>query len=287
MDRTAILSGALTALACVIGGCGGERRLTVGSKNFTEQLIVGEILAQHLEARLGVPVDRKLNLGGTLLAHQALVSGEIDLYPEYSGTALLNVVKAPAEAGARAVEDRVRAAYRERWNIEWMAPLGFNNTFAMVVKPEDAIVTLSDAAKRAKPWKLGVGYEFETRPDGLAGLRKIYGLPLAGAPKAMDLGLLYAALEQDRVDMIAASATDGLIAARRLRVLTDDRGYFPPYHAAVAVRAPALDRWSGLRAALEELAGTMSDDTMRRLNYAVDGEHRAVEAVAAEWLASR
>src|ERR1039458_8095843 len=251
-------------LACVLAllsglGCSRARPLTVGSKNFTEQIVLGEIVAQQLERRLGGKVDRKLDLGGTLLAQHALRSGEIALYLESTGTALTAVLTLAPLSDPAAVLERVRAEYRKRWRLEWLDPLGFDNTFAMVVRGPDArsqgIATLTDAARRKQGWTLGVGYEFLQRPDGLAGLLQTYHLPLAGAPKSMDLGLLYSALEQKQVDMAAANATDGMLSVLDVKVLRDDRHYFPPYQAAVIVRAESLAGHPGLRAALDQLAG--------------------------------
>ncbi|MGA2738258.1 MAG: glycine betaine ABC transporter substrate-binding protein [Bryobacteraceae bacterium] len=282
-------------LACVVAllsglGCSHTRPLTVGSKNFTEQIILGEIVAQQLERRLPGKVDRKLDLGGTLLAQQALRNGEIDLYPEYTGTALTAVLKLAPSSDPGAVLERVRAEYRKRWGLEWLDPLGFDNTFAMVVRGPDAraagIESLTDAARRKQGWTLGVGYEFLQRPDGLAGLLQTYRLPLAGAPKSMDLGLLYSALEQKQVDMAAANATDGMLSVLDVKVLRDDRHYFPPYQAAIIVRAAALERFPGLRAALGQLSGKLTAAAMRDLNHQVDGKHRPVAQVAREWLAS-
>jgi osmoprotectant transport system substrate-binding protein len=280
-----------TASACLLLlalGCSRSRPLTVGSKNFTEQIILGEIAAQQIERRLGQKVDRKLDLGGTLLAQQALASGAIDMYPEYTGTALMAILKLAPSSSPVAVLERVRAEYRKRWRLEWLDPLGFDNTFAMVVRGADAraqgIETLSDAARRKQGWTLGVGYEFLQRPDGLAGLLATYHLPLAGAPKSMDLGLLYSALEQKQVDMAAANATDGQLSVLDVTVLRDDRHYFPPYQAALVVRADTLAAHPGLRAALNQLAGRLSDSVMRNLNYEVDGKHRQVAEVAREWL---
>jgi osmoprotectant transport system substrate-binding protein len=274
----------------MLTGCGRSHRFTVGSKNFTEQLILGEIVAQQVERRLGDKVERKLDLGGTLLAQQALEKGEIDLYPEYTGTALTAVLKLPPSADAKAVLERVRAEYRKRWNLEWLDPLGFNNTFAMVVRGPDAraekLETLSDAARRKQGWKLGAGYEFLQRPDGLPGLLKTYHLPLDGSPKSMDLGLLYRALEQKQVDMAAANATDGMLVKLDVTILRDDRHYFPPYQAALVVRSESLAAHPGLRAALEALTGKLSDEAMRSLNYQLDGKHRGAAEVAREWLAS-
>jgi osmoprotectant transport system substrate-binding protein len=280
--------------ACILAllslaGCARTRPLTVGSKNFTEQILLGEIVAQHLERRLGQKVDRKLDLGGTLLAQEALRSGQIDLFPEYTGTALTAVLKLAPLSDPGAVRERVRAEYRRRWNLEWLDPLGFNNTFAVVVRGPDAraagLETLSDAARRKQPWRLGAGYEFGQRPDGLPGLLATYQLPLDGTPRSMDLGLLYQALEQKQVDMVAANATDGMLSVLDVRVLRDDRHYFPPYEAALVVREQSLRAHPGLRAALEELSGRFSDGVMRKLNYEVDGRHRRVADVAREWLA--
>lgn len=285
----AALAGALgLGAAAAAGGCARRAALVVGSKNFTEQTLLGEIAAQQLERRLGRPVARKLDLGGTLLAHEALVAHQIDLYPEYTGTALSAILKKPLASDPKAVFETVASEYRSRWKLVWLPPLGFDDTFAMVIRGADArsgaIATLSDAARRVAPWRLGVGYEFVERPDGLAGLRKTYGLPLDGAPKTMDLGLLYRALEGKEVDMIAANATDGPLAALDVTVLADDRHYFPPYEAAFVVSEACLAREPAVRAALEELSGTLTSAKMRTLNFEVAGRHRRVADVAREFL---
>lgn len=271
--------------------CAGDKPITVGSKNFTEQVILGEIVAQHVSLRLSQRVDRKLNLGGTLLAHQAMLQGGLDLYPEYTGTALTSILKLPLSSDPAEVFAKVRAEYQARFGILWLDPLGFNNTFAMVIRGEDArrsrIESLSDAARHAagkEGWTLGVGYEFQQRPDGLPGLLKTYRLPLKGSPKTMDLGLLYKALEQKQVDMVAANATDGLLSVMDVKVLRDDKRYFPPYQAALTVRAGALAARPGLKEALEQLSGKFSDEIMRALNYQVDGKHRPVNEVAVTFL---
>lgn len=289
MDRTQIVACLIIGLwVGGIVGCTKERPITVGSKNFTEQVILGEIVAQHLEHRLGRHVDRKLNLGGTMLAHQALVGGEIDLYPEYTGTALTTILKLPPAHDPAAAMALVRAEYQTRFGVEWMDSLGFNNTFAMVIRGEDArkskIATLSDAARYSPGWNLGVGYEFQQRPDGLAGLLKTYNLPIHGSPKTMDLGLLYKALEQREVSMVAANATDGQLSVLDVLILQDDKRYFPPYDCALAVRTESLEANPPLRQALTELAGLFTDLTMRKLNYQVDGIHRPVREVAEQFL---
>ncbi|HET7909419.1 MAG TPA: glycine betaine ABC transporter substrate-binding protein [Nitrospira sp.] len=290
MGRTEIVACVIVGL-CVsagIAGCTREQSVTVGSKNFTEQVILGEIVAQHLEHRLGRRIDRKLNLGGTMLAHQALVRGEIDLYPEYTGTALTAILKVPPVHDRAAGIALVRGEYQKRFGLEWLEPLGFNNTFAMVIRGDDAhkhkIATLSDAARYAPGWTLGVGYEFQQRPDGLAGLLKTYRLPIHGTPKTMDLGLLYRALEQRQVTMVAGNATDGQLSALNVVVLEDDQQYFPPYDCGLVVRPDILKDHPAMREALGELVGRFSDQTMRKLNHQVDGEHRPVRDVAEQFL---
>ena len=292
MGRTKTLAGLIVLLLGIyaLGGCGRKPAdIVVGSKNFTESALLGELLAQHIERRLGLKVERKLNLGGTLLAHQALTSGAIDLYPEYTGTALTAVLKRPPASDPAAVFSQVHEAYRVQWRLDWLRPLGFNNTFAMIVRGETArkekLATLSEAA-RAQAWKLGVGYEFLQRPDGLPGLLRTYQLRTSGAPISMDLGLLYAALKSKRVDLIAASSTDGLISVLDVAVLEDDRHYFPPYECAVIAREETLAKYSGLREALEQLSGMLTDRVMRKLNFGVDGEHRPPAQVASRFLDS-
>jgi glycine betaine/choline ABC-type transport system substrate-binding protein len=272
----------------LLAGCSsGPRRIVVGSKNFTESILLGEIVAAQLERKLGQPVDRKLNLGGTLLAHQALVSGAIDLYPEYTGTALTTVLKEAPPNDRGRVFAQVAKAYEERWHVRWLPPLGFNNTFAMLVRSETAraggLATISDAARRPQPWRLAAGYEFLQRPDCL-GLLSTYNLRLDGQPVSMDLGLVYQALEGKQVDMAAAGATDGQLGILDVVVLADDKHYFPPYECAVLVREPALAGYPGMLAALAKLSGKIGDAAMRRMNRQVEGEHRPVRDVAAEFL---
>jgi len=283
MGRTAIL----VLIAALAAACSSKPRVVVGSKNFTEQVLLGEIVARHIERRLGFAVDRKLNLGGTLLAHEALQAGSIDLYPEYTGTALTAVLKQPPVNDAKAAFEGVRKGYRP-WGLEWLPPLGFNNSFAMVVRRDSAreqgLRTLSDAARRPAPWRLGVGYEFTQRPDGLSGLVQAYGLRLTEEPVAMDLGLLYQALQTKRIEMAAANATDGMLARPEFVVLEDDRRYFPPYECAIVVRQDTLERYPRLKPALAELSGRLPDEVMRRMNASVDVEHRPVTEVAREFL---
>lgn len=277
------MSGILAAL--VLAGCSQEPRVRVASKNFTEQLVLGEIVARHLENRLQGHVSRKLDLGGTLLAHQAMVAGDIDVYPEYTGTALTAVLKRKPLKDPAAVLAEVRAGYAQ-WHLEWLDPLGFENTFAMAVRKEDGgASTLSQAAKE-RAWRLGAGYEFARREDGLPGLVRIYGLRLAGGVKTMDLGLLYQSLSKRQVDMVAGNSTDGMLSVLPITVLKDDRHYFPPYQCALVVREEAVREFPGLRPALMELSGRISSETMQRLNYELDGKHRPAREIAREFLRS-
>ena len=287
MGRTKVIAS-LTLLFALTGCSSKSSSIRVGSKNFTEQVVLGEIIAQHLEHRLNQKVERRLNLGCTLLAHGALLNGEIDLYPEYTGTALTAILKDPPDNDPARVFARVRSEYLDKFHVEWLDPLGIDNSFAMVVSGADArsknLRNLSDAAKVTSGWKLGVGYEFQQRPDGLAALDRTYHLHWIGSPQSMDLGLLYKALEGGQVGMIAANATDGLLSKLDVKILEDDQHAFPPYQVAIAAGQQRLKDTPGMREALLELSGKFTNQSMQQLNYQVDGEHRPVTQVAAEFL---
>jgi osmoprotectant transport system substrate-binding protein len=281
----------LISLTVLSAGCGGhsKKRLVVGSKNFTEQVVLGEIVAQHLEHRLGHPVTRQLNLGGTLLSYQALLNGEISVYPEYTGTIEAEILKeAPATDPAQVFE-RSRLEMRRLSQLELMDPLGIDNTFVMVVRSEDArkykVATLSEAAQTHDGWKLGVGYEFIQRIDGLPALNS-YHLPMAAPVRSMDLGLLYKSLEQGQVSMIAANATDGPLQRNDWAVLRDDKKVFSSYQACLMVRQDMFAVEPQLQPALAELSGKFTNDSMRKLDAAVDIDHRPVREVAAEFLSA-
>ena len=279
--------------ALLLSSCRNTRdHIVIGSKNFTEQVIIAEMIAQHVESKLNIKVERRFYLGGSYIAHQALLAGRIDIYPEYTGTALTAILKLPVQSGnAAEVRSMVKREYARRFQVEVAPALGFNNTFAMIIRGEDArksgIQTLSDAAKFTPQWRAGVGYEFLERPDGFKGLVATYGLQFREMPRVMDLGLLYRALKDKQVDIVAGNSTDGLIAALDCLVLQDDKHYFPPYEAVPLVRQDSLSRFPGLEAALHDLEDKISDDEMRRLNYAIDGEHRDVKVVASEFLKSK
>ena len=286
--QNTLISGALVTIILLTGCSPGHKGIVVGSKNFTEQTVLGEILAQHIEKKTGLPVERRFYLAGSYICHQALLADRIDLYPEYTGTALTAILKEKPSGNSADVYQRVRQEYKRRFNVEVTEPLGFNNSFALVIRGDDArrlkLQTISDLARYAPQWRMGVGYEFLERPDGFQGLAKAYNLHFAESPRVMDLGLLYRALGEKQVDIVVGSATDGLIQARGLVVLEDEKHYFPPYDAVPLVREQTLARYPALRQALADLAGKISEDDMRRLNYAVDGEHRDVKQLVADFL---
>ena len=282
----------LICLLCavlVLASCSSTDRIVVGSKNFTEQVILGEILAQQIERKTNIPVDRRLNLGGTLVCHEALTAGQIDMYVEYTGTGLTAILKEPASNDSSSVYDSVKAAYNSRFGVDWTEPLGFNNTFAIIIRKSDAeklnLKTISDASPSCPKWTAGFGYEFIGREDGFPGLAKTYDLRFSTPPRVMDLGLTYKALANGQVDFISGNSTDGLIDALGLTVLEDDKHYFPPYDAVPLIRRDTAEKHPEVREALKELGGKISEAQMRRMNYAVDGEHRDVKEVVREFLA--
>jgi len=252
---------------------------------------LGELLAQEIEAKAHLKVERRFYLAGSYICQQALVAGRIDAYVEYTGTALTAILKQPLDRNPQSVLETVRRVYASRYQVTVGPPLGFENTFAMVIRGEDArrlhLATLSQAAQYTPQWKLGVGYEFEQRPDGLPGLSSTYGLKFDGPPRTMDLGLLYRALNAHQVDMIAGNSTDGPIQAFGLTVLEDDKHYFPPYQAVPLVSDDALRRWPQIQTALDALAGKIAAEDMRTMNEAVDGQHRDPAEVVREFRARK
>jgi osmoprotectant transport system substrate-binding protein len=267
-----VLLAALPLASCG----GGSERVIVGSKNFTEQRILGELLAQTVES-VGLRAERRLDLGGTFVCDTALRAGQIDAYVEYTGTALTAILKQQPGGTPAEVLARVREAYAAA-GLVWTGPLGFDNTFALVIRSdqgaETGLRTISDAVRAAPGWRAGFGYEFKERADGYPGLARTYGLAFKEI-RIMDLGLLYRALVDRQVDVVAGNATDGQIEHLGLIVLQDDRKYFPPYEAAPVVRRAVLEKYPALAAALDRLAGTLTAETMRRQNFAVDGEHES------------
>ena len=299
VDATVILAGAVpsatvAAIAAVLLGGSvvalssrGSNAVVVGSKNFTEQIILGELMAQALERYGGLSVDRRLNLGGTFICDRAVRAGELDLYVEYTGTALAAIFKERSQGDSGEVLEAVRDAYAETGRT-MLEPLGFNNTFAILVRGADArrlrLHTISDAVPHARGWRAAFGYEFLERADGYPGLARAYGLQFAGAPRVMDLSLTYRALAAGQVDLIAGDATAGLIGALDLTMLEDDRRYFPPYDAVPVVHAAALLREPRIRTALHRLAGRVRETDMRAMNYAVEGGKQDPAAVVRRFL---
>jgi osmoprotectant transport system substrate-binding protein len=284
---------AILLIAATLVGCSNnqERRIAIASKNFTEQVILGELLAQQVEAKTNLKVERRLNLGGTFICHQGIVSGEIDIYPEYTGTAFTAILKNKPINDSKVVFQKVKQAYAEQFGLSVTTPLGFNNTFAIIIRQQDAqqlgITTISDAAKHTPKWRAGFGYEFTQRADGFEGLAKTYGLKFAEPPRSMDLGLTYRAIADKQVDFIAGDSTAGLISSLNLFVLKDDKNYFPPYDATVIARKATLEKYPELDRVLQSLEGKISEADMRRLNFMVDGEKRDVKEVVGEFRRSR
>jgi osmoprotectant transport system permease protein len=288
----------LAAIVAILLGAAGLRLATrapttaivVGSKNFTEQIVLGELLAQTIERRTGLHVERKLNLGGTLICERALLSGDIDVYVEYTGTALTAIFKQPVVHDRRAALSTVRDGYASSGRT-MLAPLGFNNTFAILVRGDDArrlgLKTIADAVEPARGWHAGFGYEFLERPDGYPGLARAYGLTFQEPPRVMDLNLSYRALASKQVDLIAGDATAGAIAALDLAMLQDDRAYFPPYDAVPVARTTMLLAHPEVRDALGLLAGSIDEPAMRKMNEAVDIAHQDASAVVKAFLDRR
>ena len=278
---TALLLGGLTACAPPRGSL-----VVIGAKNFTEQVVLGELLAEEIEAISGQRVERRFYLAGSYLCQQALVSGRIDAYVEYTGTALTAILKQPLpeDRDATKVFATVGRLYEDRYKVREEPGLGFEDTFAIVVRGNDAARTISDL--RGRTLRLGVGYEFQARPDGLTGMEKAYGLTFA-TPRVMDLGLLYRAMQSGQVDVVAGNSTDGPIRALGLRALDDDKHYFPPYEAVPLVREDSLQRHPEMQTAMDRLKGKVSAAEMQSMNEAVDGRHEDVREVVRRFRAGK
>lgn len=285
------LIGSVIGLAIIYTLAGGVfraggQRVIVGSKDFTESRILAELVAQVVEANTTIKVDQASELSGDL-CHRNLIGGQIDMYVEYTGTAFTAILKHKPISDAREVYEQVKRDYETQFNVEWLAPLGFNNTFAILVRGEDArrlgLKTISDVSRYAPQWRAGFGQDFMSREDGYPGFARAYGLKFSEPPREMDLSLSYQALASGQVDLIAGNSTDGLIEKLGLFQLEDDRHYFPPYEAAPIIRRETLDRYPQLRDAINSLAGKITNEQMRKLNYAVDGERRDVKQAVREF----
>jgi osmoprotectant transport system substrate-binding protein len=279
----------LAASALFLVSCSSSSdHIIIGSKNFTESLILGELMAQQIEAHTHLKVERRFYLAGTYICHQALLAGRIDIYPEYTGTALTAILKQKPVSDREQVYARVKSEYENRFDLILAPALGFNDTFAMEIRGDDArrlhIKALSQAVPYAAQWRAGFGYEFMERPDGYKGLVATYNLHFAGQPRIMDLGLLARALKDRQIDIAGGNSTDGLIPALDLFVLEDDRHYFSPYEAVPVIRHDTLRRHPEVATVLASFAGKISDQEMQQLNYSVDGQRRDVKDVAREFL---
>lgn len=287
---------ALAAALCIIiffCSCSPSHsdRIVVGSKNFTESFILGELIAQQIEAHTKLKVERRFYLAGTYICQQAILAGRIDVYPEYTGTALTAVLKQGTSRDRQDVYQRVKHEYERQFRLTLGPAFGFNDTFAMEIRGEEArrlnVRTLSQAAQFAPQWRAGFGYEFMERPDGYRGLVGTYGLRFAEHPRIMDLGLLARALKEHQIDFAGGNATDGLIPALDLFVLEDDRRYFPPYEAVPVIRQQVLQQHPEIAGALADLGNQISDAEMQKMNYAVDAQHRDTQDVVREFLKAK
>jgi glycine betaine/choline ABC-type transport system substrate-binding protein len=293
MIRLRVGLALLVACSVALLSCSSSHadRIVVGSKNFTESFILGELIAQQIEAHTNLKVERRFYLAGTYICQQAILAGRIDVYPEYTGTALTAILKQGISRDKQDVYQRVKSEYERRFGLTLGPAFGFNDTFAMEVRGEDArrlnVKTLSQATQFAPQWRAGFGYEFMERPDGYRGLVATYGLHFAEQPRIMDLGLLARALKDRQIDFAAGNATDGLIPALDLVALEDDRHYFPPYEAVPVIREQTLQSHPEIAQVLADLGGKISDEEMRKLNYAVDVQHRDTQDVVREFLKSK
>lgn len=264
--------------------------IVVGSKNFTEQYILAEIYAQALE-QAGLSVERKANLGGTLIAHAALVKGDIDLYPEYTGTALSSVVKTPPSSDAAAVYKQVSDAYQKQYHLTWLQPAKVNNGYALLVSKQTAdkyhLKTLSDLAKVAPQLTIGAGAEFGDRLDGLKGLDQTYGIKFKNFRQFAKVGLRYDALAADQIDVANGFATDWQIAENQYVALEDDKHLFPPYEVAPVVRDDALAKHPQVREVLNNVNQLLDNATMQKLNAEVEKNKEEPRDVAQDFLRSK
>lgn len=285
-----IIAAALLLSACGAGSGtgGGKDTITIGSKNFTENIILAHMMADLIEARTGLNVDRKVNLGGSNVAWKALLNNEIQLYPDYTGTIVANYYQEETGTSGETL-DKARELLKQD-NLTFTDPFGFNNTYTLAVKKETAekygLKTFSDLAKVAEELILGCEFEFLDRPDGLPGLKETYGMNFKNAV-GMDHGIMYRSLVEGEVDVIDAFATDGQIKVHGLVILEDDKSFFPPYDAGALIRNDILEKYPEIESALNELGGVMSESDMQALNAKVDEEGLKAEVVAREFLAEK
>lgn len=278
-------------LAVLLTGCGEKKTVTVGSKDFGENIVLGEMLAQLIEAKTDITVKRKLNMGGTFVCFEAIQNGDIDIYPEYTGTGLTAQLKMDAISDPEEAYAVVADEFHKQFGVKWLEPFGFNNTYTLAVTDavyqEYGVETFSDLARVSESLVFGAEHEFFDRQDGYDGLVKTYGLKFKGEPLKMNVSLKYQAIGSGDMDVTNAFSTDGPIRQYSLHVLTDDKGFFPPYYAAPIIREDTLEKYPELEDILNSMAGGIDDATMTELNYKIDVEGQDIAAVAKEFLKSQ
>ena len=276
------------AMACIFGCRSSKKTITIGSKNFTEQIILGEIISQLVENQTDIKVKRKFNLGGTFVCFVALKQGDIDMYPEYTGTGLTAILKREVINDKNRVYSVVKEEFKKQYDLVWLKPLGLNNTYTITMREIHAkklsIERISDLVKQQNVLRAGFTSEFLERPDGFEGLRKKYGIQFKISPKELDPGLMYKAIKEKQVDVICGFATDGRIPAYKLKVLEDDYNFFPPYYAAPLIRQKTIDAFPELITVFNKLSGLITDEEMRAMNFSVDQEGKKVQSVAGDFL---
>ena len=278
-------------LSMTLSGCSGGDKITIGSKDFSENIILGEMFAQLIENRTELDVNRKLNLGGTFVCFEAVKKGEIDLYTEYTGTGLSAILEREVIYDPDEAYRVVSEEFDKQFGVTWLEPLGLNNTYAIAVSnevyEEYGIETYSDLAKVSNNLVFGGGYEFHNRQDGFEGLVDLYGMEFKGEPVKMEISLKYQAIGNGDIDVTDAFATDGPIRKYNLKVLEDDKGFFPPYYASAIIKNETMEKYPELEGLLNELGGQIDDPTMIELNYLVDVEGKSIESVAEDFLKSK
>lgn len=286
-----IMIAALLVMTLALSGCGGDKKsVVIGSKDFSESIILGEMFAQLIENNTDIEVVRKLNMGGTFVCFEAIKNGDIDIYPEYTGTGLTAQLKMDVITDSEEAYRVVAEEFNKQFDIKWLSPLGLNNTYTLAVTQEVAeefgVETFSDLAAVSEDLIFGAEHEFFNRQDGFEGLVEAYGMEFKGEPKKMQVALKYQAIGNGDMDVTDAFATDGQIIQYNLKILEDDKGFFPPYYVAPIVKNETLEQFPELEEVLDRLAGLIDDATMTELNYRVDVEGESVETVATDFLTS-
>jgi osmoprotectant transport system substrate-binding protein len=295
MKKTTKRIGLALALVMVVSmlftGCSSSKSVTIGSKDYGENIVLGEIFSQLIEAKTDIKVNRKLNMGGTFVCFEAIKNGDIDIYPEFTGTALTALLKADVISDPDEAYEFVSNEFDKQFNIKWFKDLGYNNTYAIAISNEAyekyGVETNSDFAKISEDFVFGAEHEFFDRQDGYDGLVAEYGITFKGEPKRMNVALKYQAIGNGEVDATIAYTTDGALKQYDLKILEDDKGFFPPYYVAPIIRKETLEKYPELEQVLNLLGGQVDEETMTGLNYKIDVEGIAIETVAKDFLESK